>query len=280
MADRLSAIAGRPVELVFVDTAGDRQRDRPIAELGGRGIFTKEVQSAVLDGRADLAVHSAKDLPSSWTTEGLVLAAVPTRGDPRDALVGCAFSQLRSGAVIATGSARRQAQLAHLRPDLAFVGLRGNIGTRVARAEAPDVDAVVVACAGLAWIGLEPRIASVFSTDEMVPQVGQGALAIECRVDDRATREALARLEDRDSRRVVDAERSFLAHLGGGCDLPVGAHARLVGDEIEITGLVASLDGRVLLRQTKRGRDATIGAAVADTLMERDGGKDLLTARR
>lgn len=275
VADRLAAASGAPVELVFVETTGDVVRDRPIWEIGGRGIFVKEVQQAVLDGRADVAVHSAKDLPSSWTTPGLVLASIPERNDPRDALAGLAFDDLPDGAVIATGSVRRRTQLSHLRPDLAFVGLRGNIGTRLARAADSDVDAVLVAVAGATWVGMADLLASVFDPEVMVPQVGQGALAAECRADDDATRELLAAIEDPLARRAVDAERAFLARLGGGCDLPVGAHARFDGDRLVVTGLIASADGRQLLRDQLVGDDAAVGERLAGQLLAA-GGAELL----
>ena len=272
VAERLTAATGRPVELVLIETTGDRVRDRPIWEIGGQGVFTKEVQNAVIEGRADIAVHSAKDLPSSWTTEGLVLASVPERADPRDALAGVALAALAPGATIATGSTRRRTQLAHLRPDLQFVGLRGNIPTRIARADAPDVDAVVVAVAGATWVGLADRLADVFEVSTMVPQVGQGALAIECRADDAATREAVAALEHAASRRRVDAERAFLAHLGGGCELPVGAHATIDGHgRLHVVALIASADGREVVRGAAEGDDPSVGASLAARLLA-DGG--------
>lgn len=249
VASLLLERAGRAAELVFVQTSGDRQRDRPLAEIGGQGIFVKEVQAAVLEGAADVAVHSAKDLPSSWSAEGLVIGAVPLRRDPRDALVGTTLAALPKGATVATGSARRQAQLAALRPDLRFVGLRGNIGSRVARADDPEVDAVIVAMTGVQWVGLSQRIAEPLTVEVMVPQVGQGAMALECRADDASTRDALRSIEDGPSRVAVDLERAFLARLGGGCELPVGAHA------------VIEPDGQVWLR-AMLARDAT-GAGVA-----------------
>ena len=218
----MAALLQTDVELVVVETSGDREQHEPIWTLGGKGVFVKEVQAAVLDGRADLAVHSAKDLPSG-SIDGLVLAAVPERGDPRDALVGSALVDLPPGARVATGSVRRRAQLADLRPDLTFDGLRGNIPTRLAKAD--GYDAIVVAAVALERLELSDRIADVLPTSVMVPQVAQGALAVECRSDDDATREALAEIEDRDSRRAVDAERAFLAELGGDCDLPAGAYA-------------------------------------------------------
>jgi hydroxymethylbilane synthase len=268
VAAQLAKIAGMPVELVFVETLGDQVRDRPLAELGGRGIFVKEVQRAVIDGHADLAVHSAKDLPASFHAAGLVLACVPERGDARDGIVGSTVAGLAHGATVATGSQRRQAQLAHRRADLRFVGLRGNIPTRVAKAEEPGIDASLVAVAGARWVGLGDRLAEVFSVDEMVPQIGQGALAIECRVDDHATREVLALFEHGVSRRAVDAERAFLSHLGGGCELPVGAHA-LIGHDgaITITGVIASVDGRELFKSTMIGSDVHIGKTLAEHLL-------------
>jgi hydroxymethylbilane synthase len=265
----LAAATGHAVELVLIETTGDRIRDRPLHELGGQGIFTKEVQAAVLDGRADVAVHSAKDLPSSWTTPGLMLASVPERGDPRDALVGSSLDGLAEGAIVATGSVRRQAILAHRRPDLRFVDLRGNIPTRVARADEPDVDAVVVAVAGATWVGLADRIAEVLDPTVMVPQVGQGALAIECRIEDGATLEALQAIEHADSRRRVEAERSFLARLGGGCELPVGAYAELRAGRIDVVGVVAALDGSEVHIESMLGDDVSIGAQLAERLLAR-----------
>jgi hydroxymethylbilane synthase len=218
-------------------------------------------------------VHSAKDLPSG-SIDGLVLAAVPERGDPRDALVGAALVDLKPGARVATGSVRRRAQLADLRPDLTFDGLRGNIPTRLAKADA--YDAIVVAAVALERLGLSDRIADVLPTSVMVPQVAQGALAIECRALDDATREALAAIEHHDSRRAVDAERSFLAELGGDCDLPAGAYAT-TADGLQLEGLLASLDGRIILRYRAQGEEPdALGRAVARHLLDQAGGEALL----
>src|SRR5262245_43418343 len=175
------------IEPVVVQTSGDRDLERPIWEMGGKGVFVKEVQAAVLDGRADLAVHSAKDLPSV-TFDGLVLAAVPARGDARDALVGASLANLGPGARVATGSVRRRAQLANARPDLTFAELRGNIATRIGRVGTDGIDAVVVAAAALVRLDLHDQIAEVLEPETLVPQVGQGALAVECRDDDPDTR--------------------------------------------------------------------------------------------
>jgi len=255
------------VQLVVVDTQGDRRLDVPIWELGGKGVFAKEVQAAVLDGRADVAVHSAKDLPSV-AVPGLVIAAVPPRGDPRDALVGSTLAALPEGAEVATGSLRRQAQLAALRPDLRFVGLRGNMHTRLAKAA--DHDAIVVAAVALERLGLADRIAEVLGVDAVLPQVGQGALAVECREGDASLRELLAGIEDPSSRRAVDAERAFLAELGGDCSLPAAAHATVSGGAVAIEGRLASADGATILRHT-----GTDGAAVARHLLDH-GGTELL----
>ena len=258
---------GIEVALVIVETQADPRLDVPIWELGGKGAFAKEVQAAVLDGRADLAVHSAKDLPSA-TVPGLVLAAVPERGDPRDALVGATLAELPEGAEVATGSLRRQVQLAALRPDLRFVGLRGNMQTRLAKAQ--DHDAIVVAAVAFERLGLGEHIAEVLSVDQVLPQVAQAALAIECRADDGPLRERLARLEDADARRCVDAERAFLAELGGDCSLPAAAHATVVDGAVHVRALLASVDGATVLRH--EGPD---GAAVARHLLDH-GGRELL----
>lgn len=217
-----AAHPGLQVEPVVVDTEGDRRLDVPISSFGGKGVFAKEVQAAVLDGRADFAVHSAKDLPSE-TVPGLVLASVPERGDPRDALVGARLEQLAPGAVVATGSQRRRVQIAALRPDIEFSELRGNMATRLSKV--PEGGAIVVAAVALARLQLAGHIAETFSADELIPQVGQGALGIECRIDDERTRALLAAIEHPLSRRRVDAERAFLVELGGDCELPAGAHA-------------------------------------------------------
>ncbi|HMR95653.1 MAG TPA: hydroxymethylbilane synthase [Microthrixaceae bacterium] len=215
------------VEVVALSTEGDRRTDVPLSEIGGKGVFATEVQAALLDGRADVAVHSAKDLPAR-TPDGLVIAAVPERGDVRDALVGCRLVDLPTDGVVATGSARRRVQLAHLRPDLRFEELRGNMATRIARSERDDVDAVVVAAVALQRLGLADRLTDVLPATLMVPQVAQGALAVECRSDDAALRELLAGIEHAASRRAVDAERAFLSELGGDCTLPAGAHATIL----------------------------------------------------
>ena len=261
------------VEPVLLTSAPDKDLSTPISALGGKGLFAKEVQEAVLDGRADFAVHSAKDLPSE-TVPGLTLAAVPERGDPRDVLVGSALVDLPVGAVIATGSNRRRVQLQDLRPDLRFVELRGNIQRRVATAGTPVADgdlagtritAIIAAGAAMLRQGMEADITDWLPAYVMTPQVGQGALGIECRADDDATRGLLAAIEHAPSRRRVDAERSFLVALGGDCDLPAGAHAPLAvddpGSEITLRMVIGADDGSRLERAVIRGTDAErIGA--------------------
>jgi hydroxymethylbilane synthase len=262
------------VEPVVVETVADRRLDIAIDAMGGKGVFVKEVQAAVLDGRADFAVHSAKDLPSV-TPDGLVLVAVPARADPRDALVGARLVDLPHHARVATGSARRQSQLAWHRPDLRFTGLRGNIATRLAKAG--DYDAIVMAKAALDRLGLAPAIVDVLEPSVVVPQVGQGALAVECRADDPATRARLAAIEHAPSRWAVDAERAFLAELGGDCTIPAGAHAVIERDDLRLTGVLASRDGRILLKEIRSGRDAVmLGRLVARHLLDDAGGAALL----
>jgi hydroxymethylbilane synthase len=269
-------------EVVVVETSGDRRLDVPIWELGGKGVFVKEVQAAVLDGRADLAVHSAKDLPSA-TPEALVIAAVPERADVRDALVGATLADLPEGAVVATGSLRRRAQIAHARPDLRFEGLRGNMATRVARAGTDGVAAVVVAAAALDRLAWGDRIAERLAVDVVLPQVGQAALAVECRADDARVRTALAVIEDGPSRRAVDAERGFLAELGGDCSVPAAAYAEVAGGgtdaDLTVRGLVATVDGAALVRHEVWGaaRDGeALGRALARHLLDDQGGAELL----
>ncbi|HET6952787.1 MAG TPA: hydroxymethylbilane synthase [Acidimicrobiales bacterium] len=286
-ADHVVALLARAepdldVEVVVVETGGDRRRDVPIWELGGKGVFVKEVQAAVLDGQADIAVHSAKDLPSA-TPEGLVIAAVPERADVRDGLVGAALDDLPAGALVATGSLRRRAQLAHARPDLRFTGLRGNMATRVDAVGRDGIDAVVVAAAALDRLGWSDRIAERLPVEVVLPQVGQAALAVECRAGDGETRTLLGVIESLPGRRAVDAERGFLAELGGDCSLPAAAHATLSGDSLRVRGLVAAPDGTVVLRHEVSGpatAGAPLGRSVARHILDEQGGATLLAESR
>lgn len=283
VAALLGAAGAGDVEAVVVQTEGDRRHDVPLAAIGGRGVFVKEVQAAVLDGRADIAVHSAKDLPSApeLQPDGLVIACVPERADARDVLVGCSFDELAVGALVGTGSVRRRAQLAYARPDLTFADLRGNIDTRLEKAA--RFDAIVMAGAALQRLGKIDRAAEVMEVSLLLPQVAQGALAVECRADDADTIALLQRVEHARSRRAVDAERAFLASLGGGCDLPVGALATIdaagghPGGTVTLTALLATRDGHSIIRATRSGTDpAALGAEVASYLLDGCGGRSFL----
>ena len=267
------------VEAVVVETTADRRQDIPISAMGGKGVFVKEIEAAVLDGRADIAVHSAKDLPS-LTHPDLALAAIPERGDPRDALVGATLDQLRPGSRVATGSNRRRAQLAHLRPKLEFSQLRGNIATRLEKAK--GFDAIIVAAAAVQRLGLDEHISQLLDPDVMVPQVGQGALAVECRNDDYDLIALLDRIDHRASRRCVEAERAFLAELGGDCELPAAAHATTVGDDaLGLDALVASFDGFIVLRERVEARDGVAAArAAARRILDERGGAALLAGEQ
>jgi hydroxymethylbilane synthase len=274
-AERVVELLDRPAELVVVSTRGDRDTASTIHALGGTGVFVKEVQDVVLRGDADVAVHSAKDLPP-LTPDGLTLAAVPERGDPRDALVGARLDDLPTGAKVGTGSVRRRAQLAALRPDLTFGELRGNIPTRLERAS--DFDAIVVAAAALDRLGLGDRATERLEPSTLLPQVGQGALAVECRRDDADTLGALTAIDDSDAHAEIRAERAFLEQLGGGCSLPCGALARRRSDgTLVLEVLLASLDGRIVLRTDGSGSDPdALGADVARRLLDEQGGRVVL----
>jgi hydroxymethylbilane synthase len=264
----VAAAVGGEVELVVVDTAGDRRRDVPLSAIGGQGVFVKEVEAAVLDGRADAAVHSAKDLPAR-TEPGLRLAAVGRREDPRDALVGARLDAIPPGGVVATGSARRRALLLDVRPDLTFADLRGNIPTRLEKAVA--FDAIVVALAALVRLELADRVSEALDPEVFVPQVGQGAIAVECRADDSATAARLQPVDDPATHRAVAAERAFLAALGGGCTLPVGAYAT-GGAELTLRTVLATADERTLYRLTVTGADPVrLGEEAARAMLVRVG---------
>lgn len=274
------ADTGRPlvVEKVLIETVADQRLDIPIDAMGGKGVFVKEIQAALLDGRADIAVHSGKDLPA-LTPEELIIAAVPERGDVRDVLVGSTVDGLPHGGHVATGSIRRKAQLAAVRPDLVFSGLRGNIATRLQKAD--GFDAIVMAAAAIERLGisLNDRVVQILEPTVMLPQVAQGALIVECRRDDLGTRSLLSEINDGPTRLCVDAERAFLGELGGDCDLPVGAFAVLEGDELVIEALIAAPDGSKVLRATRRcfqsDGEAT-GRSLARHLLDDAGGSALL----
>ena len=253
-----AAHPGLTVELVGVDTVGDQRTDVPLHVIGGQGVFVKEVQRAVLDGRADLAVHSAKDLPSA-PAEGLTIAAFCARRSPADALVGRGLAELAEGATVATGSVRRRALLAAARPDLTFAELRGNIHTRLTKV--PPGGAIVMAVAALEILGMTEVIAERLPVDVFVPAPGQGCVAVECRSDDADTQHLLAKVDHAPTRAAVEVERAFLARLGTGCSLPLGAH---VSEGVLYT-VLADEAGRVLRdsRVLPAGRDAALRAATA-----------------
>jgi hydroxymethylbilane synthase len=261
-----AAHPGLQVTLVFVETLGDQRADVPLHTIGGQGVFVKEVQHAVLRGDADLAAHSAKDLPS-MAADGLTIAAFCARRDPRDALIGARLAQLAPGATVATGSVRRRAQLAAVRPDLQFVELRGNIHTRLSKV--PDGGAIVMAVAALQILELTDRIAESLDLDDFVPSPGQGCVAVECRTDDLATARLLAAVDHLPTRQAVELERAFLARLGTGCSLPVAAHAA----DGQLSGFLADPERRthVTRRVTLAGKhDVALqqAATLAATLQE------------
>lgn len=262
-----AANPGTSIDYVFVDTTGDLDRSTPLHQMGGQGVFVKEVQRAVLDGRADVAAHSAKDLPSI-AAEGLVIGAFTARRSPNDAMVGARLNDLAPGATVATGSVRRRSQIARLRTDLVFAELRGNIATRLDKI--PDGGAIVMAVAALEILGLTDRIAEVLDVSVAVPMVGQGCVAAECRVDDAPTLALLAAVDHDPTRRQVECERAFLAELGAGCSLPVGAH--LGSDGIFRAFMAADDGGESVQIEGEIGPDddhCVIGAAVARECRDR-----------
>ena len=269
------------VELANIKTSGDQFVDRPIGVIGGKGVFTKEIEEALLRQEIDLAVHSLKDLPTELPT-GLVIAAVPRREDARDALVARdqrTFKELGTGARVATGSLRRQAQLLHRRRDLAVVGIRGNLDTRLRKLDEGEADALVVAAAGLKRIGQEARITEFLSDDICISAVGQGALGIETRAD-AALRELLGFLHDEATSAEVSAERALLARLGGGCHVPVGARARVEGETLNLIAAVAKPNGKAICKGIIEGKVTIareIGRRLAEQLM-RDGADKILAA--
>ncbi|HJT87160.1 MAG TPA: hydroxymethylbilane synthase, partial [Bryobacteraceae bacterium] len=232
--------SGRESRIEVIKTTGDKITDVPLAKVGTKGLFTKEIEEALLEGRADLAVHSLKDLPTDLPA-GLVLGAVPAREDPRDAIVGRRLAELPRGAKVGTSSLRRAAQLRQARPDLQIESVRGNLDTRLRKLDEGRYEAIVLAAAGLKRLGWGGRIAELLTADIMCPSVGQGALAIETRAAG-AGRDAVAPLDDRDTRAAVTAERGVLAALGGGCQVPIGAYARVSGGRLEIRAVVVSPD--------------------------------------
>jgi len=268
------------VDLLRIRTTGDKILDKPLAKIGGKGLFVKEIEEALLDGRADLAVHSMKDMPADIPA-GLVIGAVPVRENPGDAIIsreGVHLDAIPDGARIGTSSLRRAAQLLAHRPDLRIVPLRGNVDTRLRKLEAGDVDAIILAAAGLSRLGLSDKITQVLPADLMLPAIGQGALAIEMRDGDAATSAAIRFINDADTEVTVAAERAFLGTIGGGCEVPVAAAAHLEGGGITLRGFVGSVDGRhSIYREGMETRQEarTLGRAIAREILEA-GGKAIL----
>ena len=268
------------VELVIIKTTGDKLHDIPLAQVGGKGLFIKEIEEALLSGRVDLAVHSLKDMPAEIPA-GLRLGAVPPREDHRDAFISSRYASLAEippGGRIGTGSLRRRVQLLHHRPDLEVVAIRGNVDTRLKKMETLGLDALILAAAGLNRLGLSQVYRSLLSEDEMLPAVAQGALGLEVRAADQRIREAIAFLDHPPSRIAVTAERAFLARLEGGCVVPVAALGRVEGDSLTLEALISDLEGRRYLRDRSSGHldDARfLGTDLANRLLDR-GGREIL----
>jgi hydroxymethylbilane synthase len=293
VAARMTAI-GVAVEIVAITTSGDVQQQGPVARIGVQGVFTKEIQSALLAGHVDLAVHSLKDLPT-LSVDGLALAAVPPRENPADALVAAAvgsLAELPSRARVGTASVRRRAQLLHLRPDLDVLPIRGNVDTRLRKLDAGEFDAVVLASAGLNRLGLAGRVTELLAPPRMLPAPGQGAMAVECRANDPEALQAAAQLDDAATRLATTAERALLAALHGGCSAPIAAWGRLSGARLMLDALVAEADGRRVLRTSGAVELAEfpadfpaitpavdLGRRVADALLEQGAGELIAAAR-
>jgi hydroxymethylbilane synthase len=270
---QLFALAGVDAEIIIIKTAGDKLQAAPLAEIGGKGIFIKELEEALLDESIDLAVHSVKDIPTD-TPSRLCFPAVCKRADVRDCLVsasGVTLANLRQGARIGTGSLRRRAQLLHVRPDLDFRDLRGNVDTRLRKVDSGEYEAILLAKAGLDRLGLSQRIAETLSTDVCMPAVGQGAIAVETRLKDAEIADVLGKLDDLETRTAIIAERALLAALQGGCQVPLGAWARIERGELVMEACVCSVDGGRYIKERASGpaeHAATLGEALARQLRD------------
>lgn len=267
------------ISLVKIKTAGDRILDVPLAQVGGKGLFVKEIEDAMLRGDIDLAVHSMKDVPTEFPP-GLGLACITEREDPRDALVsrGAAFDDLPLGARVGTSALRRQAQLLAIRPDLKMVVIRGNVETRLGKMETENLDAVVLAAAGLKRLGFDDRITEFLPVGLSLPAIGQGALGIECRLEDMAVLETVSFLNDPTTARCVGAERAFLRRCRGGCQVPIAAHGEIIGDELRLSAFIGSVDGGKSVRGALAGPVELyqkLGVELADILLD-DGGREIL----
>jgi hydroxymethylbilane synthase len=267
---RVFAAAGVEAEIVIIKTAGDRMQQAPLTQIGGKGIFIKELEEALLEESIDLAVHSVKDIPTD-TPSRLMFPAVCRRDDVRDCLVGSTLASLRQGARMGTSSLRRQAQVLHIRPDLDFRDLRGNVDTRLRKVESGEYDAILLAKAGLDRLGVSQRISEILSPDVCMPAVGQGAIAVECRLKDTETADILAPLDDAETRTAIIAERALLAALQGGCQVPLGAWARIERGELVLEACVSSVDGVQYVKQRATAppdQAAALGEHMARLLIE------------
>jgi len=267
-------------KLIKIKTTGDKILDVPLAQVGGKGLFVKEIENALLEGRIDLAVHSMKDMPAD-VPQGLCIGVVPKRENPFDVLIarnGYSFRDLPQGARVGSSSLRRGAQVRHVRPDINVHPLRGNLDTRIRKLETEGLDAIILAAAGVRRLGLEARITEYLPETIMLPAIGQGALAVEMREDDDATLQIIGSLDHRETRLAVESERAFLSRLEGGCQVPVAAYARINKENINLTGLVAEVDGSVLLREIITGpldKHKELGVQLANRLLEKGGRKIL-----
>jgi hydroxymethylbilane synthase len=268
------------VTLIRIKTTGDKIQDAPLAKIGGKGLFVKEIEEALIQKRIDLAVHSIKDVPTEFP-KGLLLPVITKREDPRDVLIskdGNPLKNLPEGAKVGTSSLRRQAQLLHFRSDLELIPLRGNLDTRLKKLQTMDFDGIVLALAGVRRLGLESRITEIIPTEISLPAIGQGALGIETRMDDDEVQEKVHFLNDKDSWAAITAERAFLKKLGGGCQVPIAAFARISGSVLRIEGLVGTIDGRRLIRHHMEGpidEVESLGTQLAEVLLSR-GAKEIL----
>jgi len=266
--------SGVRLELVRIKTKGDKILDSPLSEIGGKGLFVKEIEEALLKGAVDLAVHSMKDLPAE-IPEGLGLAVFPMREDPRDAFVAAEYKSiddLPEGSTVGTSSLRRSAQLLHMRPDLHVVPMRGNVDTRLRKMDSGEVQAIILAAAGLKRLGLSERITALLSPEVFLPAVGQGILGVELRRNDQRLRDLLTFLNHEETESAARAERAFLARLGGGCQVPVAGYAQVKLGELHMEGMVAELDGSVVLREKSRGpeeRPEELGWDLAGALLKK-----------
>ena len=272
VADAITAATGRPVVLQIVSTRGDRDRSRPLSQLGGKGLFTQELEDGLRAGELDLAVHSLKDLPTD-DPDGLAVGCFPVREDPRDAFVGPPLAEVPEGARVGSGSLRRRAQILAIRPDLELVDIRGNVDTSLRKVDDGTVVGTILAMAGMNRLGIERPDIQPLSVEQMVPAVGQGALGVQCRADDAVLLEALSAIDHPETRQRVTVERSFLAAYGGGCNVPAACYAWVDEVGLHAVAIAQHTDGG-LVRHSRSGADAVaLGQALAAAVRESDGSR-------